>query len=394
VLAKSGLRFVIFSILALVLGVVSSGLSQDAEASIEEAVIDEVRGEAKIIDENNRPRAARAGGYVLCGEIIETGHDGFVRIVFPDESALELREDTRINLNDSRVNEGAISSILLFIGRIFAEVEPADGETSFEVETLTSVCGVRGTAFTAAVGADGATRIGVDEGKVAVRADGQEVELGAGEETTVELGAARLAKSPYARSEEDWEEWRKKREQHLIQNADTLVQEMMRQVVIPRKLLRAQDRKLKAVMGQYRNWEKQQGYRYRPRPQLTPNQKQELKKMVRNYYILTRTLQKADNRMMASYYLIQRVSEDADRHPEKYGPEFIVKLDQVKAQMNELDIPKIHEDNRRVIENHAKMLQKILKRYKKQAELKGRLSEEQREKLRQHMEQRRKSRPL
>ncbi len=389
---KSGFHILLLTGLVSVFCAVSSGLTQEAEASIEEAVIDEARGEATVIDDRGRVRDAREGEYVFGGEVVETGEDGFVRIVFPDGSELELQPDTRITINDSRANENAVSSILLFIGRIFAEVEPADGGTGFELETITTVCGVRGTSFTAAVGADGATRIGVDEGTVAVRADERELELSGGEEATVELGAASLAKSRYVRSEQDWQDWQKQREQYFMRNADALVQEMMLQVEMPRKKIHAQDEKLKGIMLEYRGWQKKQGLRIKMQKGLTPAQKRELRKMVRTYYVQTRALQKADNRMMAGYYLISRVSDDAARHPEKYSPEFIVKLGQVKSQVEELDIQNVHEQNRKTIEVHARMLHKIYKRYRDEADLKGRLTEEQKEKLRKHIEQRRKQR--
>jgi hypothetical protein len=391
-LLKQGFQRFLLQTLAVLPLCLSSGIAAEAGASTE-AVIEETQGWASIIDEAGEKREARIGEYVLAGEIIETGEDGYIRLLLPDRSTLELKDNTRITLNDTRVSEGAISSILLFIGRIFAEVEPAEGDTSFELETATAVCGVRGTTFTAAAGADGATRVGVDDGKVAVRADDKELELSAGEETTVQFGARGLEKARYIRSEDEWRRWREKREKYLIENADTMVQEMMQGVVITQKLLHAQDRKLKIIVKQYKYWEKRQGLRVQIKPRLRPRQKQEIKKMVRNYYILTKTLQRADNRMMANYFLIQRLSHDASAHPEKYSPELILKIGQVKSDMDALHIPRIHQRNRKSIEVHAELLQKIMKRYKDQAQLKGRLSEEQKERLKDYYEQKRKSRP-
>ncbi len=137
-----------------------------------------------------------------------------------------------------------MSSVLLFIGRIWARVASSEGDqTAFELETATAVCGVRRTSFTAAVGADGATRVGVEEGLVTVEADQQKVDVPAGGETTVEFGPEKPSIYPYIRSEENWENWRREREQIFIARADTLVQEMMRGVTAPRKNLYAQDKK-------------------------------------------------------------------------------------------------------------------------------------------------------
>ncbi len=57
-------------------------------------------------------------------------------------------------------------------------------------------------------------------------------------------------------------------------------------------------------------------------------------------------------------------------------------------------MPRIHEQNRKIIESHAAILQKSLKRYRDQAELKGRLTQEKQELLRRYLEERKESHPL
>lgn len=117
---------------------------------------------------------AEIGDAVELGDELRTG-DGRLRVVFRDDSVLNLSEQTRVVVDEQvfAPDEGQFGSVLrLLHGRIRAAVSHYYGTagSSYEVETPTAVAGVRGTTFV--VGYDDEERltevIGV-RGRVHVR---------------------------------------------------------------------------------------------------------------------------------------------------------------------------------------------------------------------------------
>lgn len=96
--------------------------------------------------------SASVGSEVFSGDTIRTGDPGRARIVFQDESVLNLGDSSNLRIDESvfNPNEGTVSTIMkLFSGKVRAIVSDYYGEpgAKYEIETPNSVSGVRGTEF-------------------------------------------------------------------------------------------------------------------------------------------------------------------------------------------------------------------------------------------------------
>ncbi len=123
-------------------------------AVAEEATIGRVKnssGSAFIVSAGER-RAAVAGSPVLQGDVLETGVDGSMGIMFKDESRLSLGPDTQLVVDEyvfvpedekasfvSRMLRGT----LLYVSGTIAKISPE----AASVETPVGTIGIRGTRF-------------------------------------------------------------------------------------------------------------------------------------------------------------------------------------------------------------------------------------------------------
>ena len=132
------------------------------------------------------------------GDEIETGADSRALIVFVPEASAELGSGTDVTLNRLSLPEDGASLIELEIrrGDTWHRLSSSDAEMQYEVLTPSA----RVTLFPArhhiAVSEDGSTQVEVWEGTAQVRAQDTEVEVQAGEYTSVPLGRAPAVPRP------------------------------------------------------------------------------------------------------------------------------------------------------------------------------------------------------
>jgi hypothetical protein len=111
---------------------------------------------------------AELAGPISKGDQVRTGRPGRVRIVFADESVLELAEGSLVTINEQVFDPSAGSAktaIELLGGKLRALVSGyyQKSGNAYEIRTLTAVAGVRGTTFLVAYEGDGNTEVvGVD----------------------------------------------------------------------------------------------------------------------------------------------------------------------------------------------------------------------------------------
>ena len=143
-------------ILAFLLLSLSSGIGTAVaqEASSEDNVIGRVKtvsGDANIIT-GNETHPADLGSAVFQGDILETGVDGSLGVVFSDESRISLGPDTSLTVDEyvfePKQNEGSFLSrmtrgSLLYVSGLIAKIKPE----SAAVETPVGTIGIRGTRF-------------------------------------------------------------------------------------------------------------------------------------------------------------------------------------------------------------------------------------------------------
>ncbi|MCM2280995.1 MAG: FecR domain-containing protein [Bdellovibrionaceae bacterium] len=132
-----------------------TGSSKGAALSVEAVgVIGFARGEAKLIRIGGAEQIAQLQQPVFEGDVIETGADGQVGVVFKDDNKLNVTPHSRVTVEKqtSGAKGGPRRTLLnLMYGKIRTKVNKKnsyDGaNNTFQVRTKTAVAGVRGTDF-------------------------------------------------------------------------------------------------------------------------------------------------------------------------------------------------------------------------------------------------------
>ncbi|MCK4273855.1 MAG: FecR domain-containing protein, partial [Dehalococcoidales bacterium] len=125
------------------------------------------------------------------GTRVKTAQDSHALLTFFDGSTLKLEPGTDIEIKQLECNDGEAVTIVLkqWMGKTWSRVvKMADAGSHYEVQTPSAVALVRGTLFFTEVDEAGETNVYTTEGLVSVSAQGQEVFVPAGQQTTVETG--------------------------------------------------------------------------------------------------------------------------------------------------------------------------------------------------------------
>jgi hypothetical protein len=120
------------------------------------------------------------------GDIVMTKDKSSVVLAFLDEGGMaSLSENSKLLISENE-KKSSTPSFLLFAGNVKGKISKKQ-DVSVNFNTPTAVVGVRGTEFIIAVAEEGTARVGVSEGIVAVTGMNEEVEVKAGEGSTVPL---------------------------------------------------------------------------------------------------------------------------------------------------------------------------------------------------------------
>lgn len=349
-------------------------------APIEEGVVDEVRGSVKVTTAEGKVRAVGLGVFLFSGDIVDTGRDGFIRIIMNGGTVLELRPQTRIHICDSRTTKNGNSAVVVYLGRIWSWVAGGtSGETTFEAHTPSAVAGVRGTEFSLAVGIDGSTRVGVDEGTVSLEGETNQVMVSRNYESEVEWsGRARLPRL-YQRGEEEWKKWGEARQEFLIKNAEKILPWMLAEVKRSRENLR--DLRAAGLEKFQALKQKVEARRQAGKRPLTAGERREIAEFLAQVLFALQQLERADRRMMTKYYLLTRLHQETLEKPAAYPPEFRAAVAQIMEELKTLDINRIHEENRQIIDGYTEAIDRIATQLKLWPLLQRRVAADRREAL-------------
>lgn len=152
---------------------VVSGLSWAAPS----ATVLFASGDVRVVSAQGQVREVAQGAQIESGETVQTGR-GRVQLRMVDGAMMSLSEQTTLRLDDYRVAptpggeergfmslvRGALRTISGSIGHPRAE--------DYRLDTPSGTIGIRGTEYTAAIGAAGELDVGVIGGRVAVCNDG------------------------------------------------------------------------------------------------------------------------------------------------------------------------------------------------------------------------------
>ena len=165
-----------------------------------------VDGEVFIMKDGKKK--VSEGMEVQVGEKVCTEENSYALILLFDGSELELKPSTCITLEESEERP----AISLFFGRIINRVSKIFGMVErYEIHTLTSVAGVRGTVFSVTAGEDGSAVFEVDEGEIEIESeDGESYSVKENEAVEVSEEGRILKRKPFS-SDDERREWLKRR---------------------------------------------------------------------------------------------------------------------------------------------------------------------------------------
>lgn len=156
---------------------------------------------------------------VYFGDTIRSGADGEGEIVLSDDSLLKINPNTQLAINTIISPVEKKNSVLLFFGRIWNKISgKALQRKSFEVQTPTAVCGVRGTEFTTAAYEDGTMLVQVGSGHVQIDNDTSNTTLSANQGARVSFATQRIAAEPDFQPQ--WQQEEQKGRQSLFADGE------------------------------------------------------------------------------------------------------------------------------------------------------------------------------
>ena len=120
---------------------------------------------------------ADIGMPVETGDSIITGLDGYAELEMDDGSTVKVSEDSIFALSSYEENGREENNFQCVLGSVQYKFAKALKDKEPRITTPSTVCGIRGTEFTVFSGLDGSAIYVVDNGSVAVSAEGEEVIL-------------------------------------------------------------------------------------------------------------------------------------------------------------------------------------------------------------------------
>lgn len=110
-----------------------------------------VTGDVKIKSKDSKERAPRIGDNVFVGDLVKTGKDGKIKILFTNDNILVLGYETGITIDELAVNpetKESQSIFTLLTGKVRAIVKKLlTPNSQFKIKTANSDIGVLGTIF-------------------------------------------------------------------------------------------------------------------------------------------------------------------------------------------------------------------------------------------------------
>ena len=173
---------------------------------------------------------ADIGMYIETGDSIVTGYDGYVELEMEDGSTVKVSEDSIFALSSYESQGSQKNSFNCVLGSVQYKFTQAVKANEPRITTPATVCGIRGTEFTVVSGLDGSALYVVDDGSVAVSAQGEEVVLGAMEGVEVAPGSTPGEPFPVLRGQIDYSKVRSEAEQRFLENPAASMRIMISQL--------------------------------------------------------------------------------------------------------------------------------------------------------------------
>lgn len=171
----------------------------------QQSFFDYIEGEVSIKKSSGELVKAKLGDSVVPGDSVITGIDGFAELTLENNSLITVDNDT-VFLYSQREKEKKKKSIFMVVlGKIGFKFDKLLNEP--DIQTPTTIAGVRGTEFTVVSALDGSSFYVVSEGSVAVESEGSLVVLEMEEGVEVPVGETPGEKFEVKVGQEDFSGW-------------------------------------------------------------------------------------------------------------------------------------------------------------------------------------------
>jgi len=162
---------------------------------------------------NGKTVDLKVGDVVANGDIIRTGKNGIVELLYDDSSKITIKGDTVVQIGNKNIKDSG--DVAVVSGEVSGKfVKLKKGE--HKLGTPTTICGVRGTEFTMGVSKGGDSKIELTEGKLDVRNNYGEVDLKQG--YSVEADVA--GKPVSGKNKNELAQWKSERDESLEGNIE------------------------------------------------------------------------------------------------------------------------------------------------------------------------------
>ncbi|MFP4642810.1 MAG: FecR domain-containing protein [Spirochaetales bacterium] len=157
------------------------------------------------------------GDRVRSGESVITGRGDRAELELDDGSSIVVRADTVFTVREVDEDGRSRSAFSSSRGSVTYSLDGIRGRSS-RIQSANATVGVRGTTFTVYAADDGGSLFLVDSGRIAVEAQGEEVELGENEAVEVDAGATPGEPFEVLRGEIDFSGWNNGRVNAVLEN--------------------------------------------------------------------------------------------------------------------------------------------------------------------------------
>lgn len=150
------------------------GSSDQVQLAANQAVLSALYGDVQVRHGTSGYRSGRQGEKLVTGDAVKTGASSRAQLSLPDGRYVRLDQKTQLLL--THVQADGLTRLKALVGGVWVTIEQKLGQAStFEVETPSVVCAVRGTAFDCQISEDGESVISVFDGEVEVAAEQERV---------------------------------------------------------------------------------------------------------------------------------------------------------------------------------------------------------------------------
>ena len=127
----------------------------------------------KKSDESSWIKVRRIGEFLMQNDMLKTGANAKVEVRFDDGSLMQMGKNSLVSLKEYKYSKNMKSAdINLKNGSLFAKVNRLRKNSTFQVSTVTSVVGVRGTQFFVEIDKNNNVKVEVYHGEVEVSGSG------------------------------------------------------------------------------------------------------------------------------------------------------------------------------------------------------------------------------